>query len=108
MTGGISPNINLGERIEPSKISTFNTPVRMKSIEQPETADFKTVMGGLVEQLNTDLNAPDQLMQDLMLDKADIHDVMAAMEKSEIQLSIATTALGNVIQTYEKVMQISI
>ena len=65
-------------------------------------------MGGMVEQLNTDLNAPDQLVQDLMLDKADIHDVMAAMQKSEIQLNIATTALGKVIQTYEKVMQISI
>lgn len=102
------PNINLGERMEPSKISTFNGPVRMKSIEQPETADFKTVMGGLVEQLNTDLNAPDKLVGDLMMDKADIHDVMAAMQKSQIQLNIATTALGKVIQTYEKVMQINI
>lgn len=108
MVDSITPRINLGERMEPSKISTFNGPVRMKSIEQPETADFKTVMGGLVEQLNADLNAPDQLVEDLMMDKADIHDVMAAMQKSEIQLNMATTALGKVIQTYEKVMQISI
>ncbi len=108
MVDGITPRINLGERIEPSKISTFNGSVRMKSIEQPETADFKDVMGGLVEQLNTDLNAPEELVQDLMMDKADIHDVMAAMQKSEIQLNIATTALGKVIQTYEKIMQISI
>ncbi len=103
-----SARINLNERMEPSKISTFNGPVRMKSVEQPETADFKSVMGGLVEQLNTDLNAPDQLVEDLMLDKADIHDVMAAIQKSEIQLNMATTALGKVIQTYEKIMQISI
>ncbi len=108
MVDGISPKINLGERIEPSKISTFNGPVRMKSIEQPETADFQTVMGGLIEQLNKDLNAPDELMDDLMMDKADIHDVMAAMNKSEIQLNLATTTLGKVIQTYEKIMQISI
>ncbi len=105
---GITPKINLGERIEPGKISTFNGPTRMKSIEQPETADFKTVMGGLVEQLNSDLNAPDQLVQDMMLDKADIHDVMTAIQKSEIQLNIATTAIGKVVQTYEKIMQISI
>lgn len=108
MVDGITPKINLGERIEPSKISTFNGPVRLKSIEQPETADFKSVMGGLVEQLNADLNAPDQLVEDMMLDKADIHDVMAAIQKSEIQMNIATTALGKVIQTYEKIMQISI
>ena len=73
-----------------------------------KAADFKSVIGGLVEQLNTDLNAPDQLMDDLMLDKADIHDVMAAINKSEIQLNMASTALGKVIQTYEKIMQISI
>ena len=108
MVDGISPRINLNERIEPSKISTFNGPTRLKNIEQPEIPDFKDVMGGMVEQLNTDLNAPDQLVQDLMLDKADIHDVMAAMQKSEIQLNIATTALGKVIQSYEKIMQIQV
>ena len=108
MVDGFTPRINLGERMEPSKISTFNGPVRLKSIEQPETADFKTVMGGLVEQLNTDLNAPDQLVEDLMLDKADIHDVMAAIQKSEIQLNVTTTALGKVIQTYEKITSIQI
>lgn len=108
MVDGISPRINLNERIEPSKISTFNGPTRVKNIEQPETANFKDVMSGLVEKLNEDLNAPDQLMQDLMMDRADIHDVMTAMQKSEIQLNIASTALGKVIQSYEKIMQISI
>lgn len=103
-----SPKINLQERIEPSKISTFNGPVRFKNIEQPETQDFSTVMSGLVENLNTTLNAPDQLVADLMTDNADIHDVMTAMQKSEIQLNIATSALGKVIQSYEKIMQIQI
>lgn len=108
MSNGFTPKINLGERIEPSKISTFNGPTRLKSIEQPETVDFKDVMGGMVEQLNKDMNAPEQLVEDLMLDKADIHDVMTAMQKSQIQVNVATTALGKVIQTYEKIMQISI
>lgn len=108
MVNGITPNINLNERIEPSKITTLNGGLRLKGIEQPETPNFKDVMGGLVNELNTNLNAPDQLVEDLMLDKADIHDVMAAMQKSEIQLNIATTALGKVIQTYEKIMQINI
>ena len=99
MVDGITPKINLGERIEPSKISTFNGPVRLKSIEQPETADFKTVMGGLVEQLNTDLNAPDQLVEDMMLDKADIiakerdHD---AIDKSDFTEAFLQTTSGRV------------
>ena len=43
MSEGFSPKINLGERIEPSKITTTLTPMRFKNIEQPETTDFKSV-----------------------------------------------------------------
>ena len=38
----------------------------------------------------------------------DIHDVMTAMAKSEITVNIATTAVGKVIQAYDKVMQIQV
>ena len=62
----------------------------------------------MMSELNEVTNKPQKLTEDAMLGKADIHDVMAAMQKSEIQLNIATTALGKVIQTYEKIMQISI
>lgn len=103
-----SPKINLNDRIEPSKITTSLTPMRMKSIEQLETTDFKSVFTGLVENLNKDLNAPDELTKDALAGKADVHDVIAAISKSEIQVNIATTALGKVIQTYEKIMQITI
>lgn len=108
MPEGFSPKINLNDRLEPSKITTSLTPMRFKSVEQPETADFKAVFSGLVENLNKDLNAPDELTKDAMLGKADIHDVMASIANSEIQLNIATTALTKVIQTYEKIMQIQI
>ena len=108
MSEGFSPKINLGESIEPSKITTTLTPMRFKNIEQPETTDFKSVFSGLVENLNKEMNAPDELTKDAMLGKADVHDVMAAIAKSEIQLNVATTVVGKVIQTYEKIMQIQI
>ena len=108
MSEGFSPKINLGERTEPSKITTTLTPMRFKNIEQPETTDFKSVFSGLVENLNKEMNAPDELTKDAMLGKADVHDVMAAIAKSEIQLNVATTVVGKVIQTYEKIMQIQI
>ena len=38
----------------------------------------------------------------------DIHDVMVAMSKAEISVNIATTAVGKVIQAYDKIMQIQI
>lgn len=108
MTEGFTPKINLNDRMEHTKLSTSLTPTRLKSVEQPETTDFKSVFSGLVENLNKDLNAPDELTKDALVGKADIHDVMAAISKSEIQVNIATTAVGKVIQTYEKIMQITI
>ncbi len=108
MSEGFSPKINVNERIEPSKITTTLSPMRFKNIEQPETTDFKSVFSGLVENLNREMNAPDQLTKDAMVGKADVHDVMAAIAKSEIQLNVATTVVGKVLQTYEKIMQIQI
>ncbi len=108
MIDGITPNINLNTRIDSSKISTLNGSVRMDNIEQPQAGNFKSIMNNMVERLNTDLNAPDQLVNDAMLGTADIHDVMAAISKAEIQLNIATTATTKVIQAYDKIMNISI
>ncbi len=104
------PKINLNERMETSKLNStsFITPLRMKSVEQPETSDFKTVFSGLVENLNNQIEAPDQILSDAMMGHADVHDVMSAISKAEIQVSLATTVVGKVIQAYEKISQINI
>lgn len=105
------PNIDLFSRIEPSKFTdTGIEGMRMKSIEQPETANFKSVFSGLVSNLNTEMEKPDQLMKDQMMgnNNVDIHDVITAMTKAELGVNIATQITGKVIQTYDKVMQIQI
>ena len=43
-----------------------------------------------------------------MQGKADIHDVMAAVAKSELTVQAAATVTGKILQTYEKIMQITI
>ena len=40
--------------------------VRMDRVEKPETQDFKQVFSGLVENLNSEINAPDNLLKDVM------------------------------------------
>ena len=59
---------------------------------------------------NKDLNAPDNLLKDVMSgnDDVDIHDVMTAMAKAEINVNVATTVVGKIIQTYDKIMQIQV
>ena len=84
--------------------------IRLDRVEKPETQDFKQVFSGLVENFNNDLNAPDDLLKDVMQGNknVDIHDVMVAMSKTEISVNIATQAVGKVINAYDRIMQINV
>ncbi len=106
------PNYDLAGRIQHTKFSSgFNMPsIRLDRVEKPETQDFKQVFSGLVENFNNDLNAPDDLLKDVMQGNknVDIHDVMVAMSKTEISVNIATQAVGKVINAYDRIMQINV
>lgn len=106
------PNYDLAGRIQHTKFSSgFNMPsIRLDRVEKPETQDFKQVFSGLVENFNNELNAPDDLLKDVMQGNknVDIHDVMVAMSKTEISVNIATQAVGKVINAYDRIMQINV
>ncbi len=107
------PKFDLAGRIQHTKLDTGIGAMpsgRMPRIEDTSSPDFKQVMSGLVENFNTELNAPDNLLKDVMSgsNNVDIHDVMVAMSKSEISVNIATQMTGKVIQAYDKIMQIQV
>ena len=107
------PQYDLASRIQHSKFDSSLTgmpSIRMDRVETPETQDFKQVLSGLVENLNKEINAPDNLLKDVMSgnENVDIHDVMTAMAKSEISVNVATQITGKVINAYDRIMQISI
>jgi flagellar hook-basal body complex protein FliE len=106
------PKYDLASRIQQSKFdSGFNMPsARLSSVEAPDGANFKQVFSGLMENLNAEMNAPDNLMKDVMSgnNNVDIHDVMAAMSKSEISINVATQMVGKVISAYDRISQISV
>lgn len=113
MFNNFFPGIDVASRIQHTKLDAgiSNMPsARMDRIEKPETTDFKGVMSGLVENLNQDLNAPDQLLKDAMTgnNNVDIHDVMTAMAKAELGVNVATQVTTKVIQAYDKIMQIQV
>ena len=110
---GWMPKYDLEARIQHTKLDSGLygiQPMRLEGIDSPATGDFKTVFSGLVENLNAELNAPDNLLKDVMSgnNNIDIHDVMTAMAKSEISVNVATQITGKVIQAYDKVMQIQV
>ena len=107
------PQYDLAGRIQHTKLDTGFAnmqPVRITRMEDPSTPDFKAVFSGLVENFNSELNAPDNLLKDVMQGSknVDIHDVMTAMAKSEIAVNVATQITGKVIQAYDKIMQIQV
>lgn len=103
--GGIAGPIPIGLSGGVSKMS----PSQIEALDAPE-ASFKGVMSGLAANLNDQLNAPDRLMKDAMTGNngVDIHDVMTAMAKAEINVNVATQITTKVIQAYDKIMQISV
>lgn len=106
------PRYDLASRIEHSKFTSgFNMPsMRLDGVEKPETLNFKQVFTGLVENLNAEANAPDNMLKDVMSgnQNVDIHDVMTAMSKSEISISVSTQMVGKVINAYDRISQISV
>ena len=112
MSNSYFPQYDLAGRIQHTKFASgYNMPsIRLDRVEKPETQDFKQVFSGLVEHFNQDLNAPDDLLKDVMSGNknVDIHDVMVAMSKTEISVNIATQLTGKVINAYDRVMQINI
>lgn len=113
MFNGFYPRYELAGRIQHTKIDTGvgNMPsARLSRVEDNTSPDFKQVFSGLVEDLNTELNAPDNLLKDVMSGSknVDIHDVMTAMSKSEISINVATQFTGKIIQAYDRITQIQV
>jgi flagellar hook-basal body complex protein FliE len=70
---------------------------------------FQQVLGQSFQQLNQTVQAPEALMQQAMSGgPADIHDVVMASTQAELAVSITTTAMGKLIQAYDRVSQIQI
>ena len=110
-SGNFMPRIDLFGRIEREKFNSITPiPSNLSSIEQPETVNFKQVFSNVVENLNKETNAPDQMLSEVMSGNSsyDIHDVMIALSKADLGINIATTVTTKVLQSYEKITQIQL
>lgn len=112
MTNGFfAPRVDLTGKIQSGGMNLdFGSMPSMGIDSKEKETSFKDVMTGLAGNLNSDLNAPDKLLKSAMTgdSNVDIHDVMTAMAKAEISVSVATQLTSKVIQAYDKIMQISV
>lgn len=90
----------MGEMKLNGNISINSDDTRIKS--------FKDTIGDLMVEINEVANKPQQMVNEAMQGRADIHDVMASIAQSELTVQAVTTVTGKILQTYEKIMQIQI
>ena len=99
--------INRVDFFQKNKIEPMTASASMEA-NAPQTASFKDTIANMISEMNEVINKPEQLTLDAIQGKADVHDVMAAVAQSELMVQTATTITGKILQTYEKIMQISI
>ncbi len=106
------PNINIFSNLSSSMpIDEFSQKgFGISSMKESNGSDFKTVLSGLVSNINSEIEKPDQLLNQQMMgnSEVDIHDVMTAIAKADLGITLATQVTSKVVSAYNTVMNISI
>ncbi|MCD7879620.1 MAG: flagellar hook-basal body complex protein FliE [Candidatus Gastranaerophilales bacterium] len=106
------PNINIFSNGVPSvPVSDFSKQgFGLGALNKEEGSDFKTILSGMVSNLNNELEKPDQLLNQQMSGNSDvdIHDITTAIAKAEIGITMATQVTSKVVTAYNTIMNISI
>ncbi len=104
------PKLNLIGSISGSKLDSNMPSMRIDEINTDnKISSFAQTMVDMTKSLNEVANAPDVAMQDMVTGNgADIHDVITAINKAEMSVTIATQITTKIVQSYEKIMNIQV
>ena len=106
------PNINIFSNAASSMpIDEFSQKgFGASNLKETDGVSFKNVLSGLVSNLNSEVEKPDQLFNQQLMGNSDvdIHDVMTAVAKAELGVSLAAQVTSKVVTAYNTVMNISI
>ena len=108
----IIPNINIFSNVSASAgIDDFSKQgFGMSRLNETGASSFKDVLSGLVSNLDAELKKPDQLLQQQMAGdpNVDVHDVITAITKADLGVTMAVQMTSKVVNAYNTVMNISI
>ena len=106
------PNVNMFSAINEPKF--FSLPqggaFKIDAISDTPNTSFKDILSGMVSNVNEEVQKPDELLRAHMngSNDVDVHDVITAMAKAELGVSLATQVTSKVVSAYNTVMQISV
>ncbi|MDH4379996.1 MAG: flagellar hook-basal body complex protein FliE [Vampirovibrionales bacterium] len=70
---------------------------------------FGDVLGGLANNLNTTMKAPDTMLREHALyGTHEIHDIMIANSKAELAVNLTAQFTTKVMQAYDRILQIQV
>ena len=103
------PRPNIIGSMSQAKLNTNFPPMRTKSVNENSGVSFQQTLLSAAKNLNETVNAPETVMEDMLQGNgADIHDVITAINKAELSVSVATQITTKVIQAYDKIMNIQV
>lgn len=108
----IVPNINIFSNVSQSiPIDDFSKQgFGVSKLDEKGETSFKDVLTGLVSSVNNEIQKPDQLLQAQMMGNTDvdIHDVVTAIAKADLGVTMAVQMTSKVVAAYNTIMNISI
>ena len=91
-----------------SPISQTNKTSNTNSVANAQKS-FSDLLGQAINKVNTSEASADDAVNQMLTGKADnVHDVMIAMEKSEITLKLAVEVRDKVVNAYQEVMRMQV
>ena len=108
----IVPNINIFSKVNQAiPLDDFSKQgFGMSKLDEKGETSFKNILSGLVSNVNAEIQKPDQLLQEQMLgnSEVDIHDVVTAIAKADLSVTMAVQMTSKVVAAYNQIMNISI
>jgi len=74
------------------------------TVKQKNPATFGEVIEKAIDKVNTLEHEANRSIVDLLHGKADIHETMIALQKSDISMRLLLTVRGKVIEAYKEIM----
>ena len=74
-------------------------------IKRPPLIDFKEILNQSIHDLNQELLHADQMVQEMMLGKADVHQALIAIEEAHLSLRLMIQIRNKIISAYEEIMK---
>ena len=86
-------------RIDQLSQSTFQN---KKNVTVKEKGNFSNIINNAIKKVDKLENAADQSIVDMLQGKADIHDTMVALQKSDISMRMFLAVRNKAIEAYQR------